>query len=239
LTVDAAANRATYKSGGVEVSGYFYRPSGTGPFPALLVLHGKSGLDKGPQALASWLATQGYVAFAIDYFTPIGITPEKFDISFYLNSVDQAREVQAQGLESLKSLPYVAPTRLGVVGQSLGGYFALILATRDDVKGVISYYGAFTGSPVTRANTKYTVADIVSQVKAPVLMFQGDKDELVPIANADATQNLLINSGKQCEYYTYPGVGHAFDIKGGPTYDANATADSQQKVLTFIKAKLE
>ncbi len=179
------------------------------------------------------------MALAPDYFTPTGVTPEKFDISFYLNNVDQAREVMSQGLEALKSLSYVDPKRIAVVGQSLGGYFALILATRDDLKGVISYYGAFTGSPVTKATTRYTVTDIVTQVKVPVLMFQGDKDDLVPIANANATQNLLNSAGKQCEYYTYPGVGHAFDIKGAPTFDANATADSQQKVLAFLKAKLK
>jgi carboxymethylenebutenolidase len=167
------------------------------------------------------------------------MTPEKFDITFYLNNVDQAREVMAQGLESLKSLSYVDPKRLAVVGQSLGGYFALIMATRTDLKGVVSYYGAFTGSPVTRATTRYSMADIVAQVKAPVLMFQGDKDELVPIANANATQNLLVSSNKQCEYYTYSGVGHAFDIKGAPTYDQKATDDSQQKLLAFLKAKLQ
>ena len=93
LTVDTAANRATYRSGGVEISGYFYKPSGTGPFPALLVLHGKSGITTSIRDRASWFAAQGYVAFAPDYFTPIGMTAEKFDVSWYKNNVDQEREV--------------------------------------------------------------------------------------------------------------------------------------------------
>ncbi len=235
LTVDAAANSATYKSGAVDVSGYFYKPSGTGPFPAVLVLHGKSGQPKSPPPEVQWLATQGYVALAPDYFTPIGMTAEKFDVSFYLNNVDQAREVLGQGLEALKSLPYVSPGRIGVVGFSLGGYFAFILASRDDVKCIISYYGAYAPT----APARYRLADIIAQIKAPVLMFHGDKDELVPIANANTARDLLAMSGKQYEYIVYPGAGHTFNAPGGPLANPQATADAQQKVLTFLKTKLQ
>ncbi len=90
----------------------------------MLLLHGKSGQPKTPPAELPWLAAQGYVALAPDYFTPISMTAEKFDVSFYLNSVDPAREVMGQGIEALKSLPYVDPKNIGVMGFSLGGYFA-------------------------------------------------------------------------------------------------------------------
>jgi len=236
LTVDAAANQATYNSGGTQVSGYFYKPSGTGPFPAVLVLHGKGGQNLSTRDRASWFATQGYVALAPDYFTPIGMTAEKFDVSFYLNNVDQAREVLGQGLEALKSLSYVAPGRLGVYGHSLGGYLSFILGTRDDVKGIASYYGAY--APTLLA-PRYPLADIIAQIKAPVLMLHGDKDDLAPIDQANTAADLLKKNNKQYEYTIYPGVGHAFDIQGGPNYNAQATADAEQKVIAFLKAKLQ
>lgn len=235
LTVDATANRATYSSGGTQVSGYFYRPPGTGPFPALLVLHGRGGLQEPSRVYASWLATQGYVALAPDYFTPIGMTREKFSGSFYKENVDQVREHLAQGLEALKSLSYVAPNRVEVVGFSLGGYLAFILGTRDDVKAIVSYYGAYAPMIVAR----YPFADVVAQMKAPVLMFHGDADKDVPIDHANTAQNLLTSSGKQYEYIVYPGVGHSFETQGAPTFNARATADAQEKVLAFLKAKLQ
>ncbi len=200
------------------------------------MLHGKAGLGEGQRSYASWLATQGYVALAPDYFTPIGMTAEKFDASFYTTSVDQAREVMAQGLEALKSLSYVDAKRLGVVGFSLGGYFTFIMASRDDVKGIVSYYGAY--APTLRA-PRYPLADIIAQIKAPVLMFHGDKDELVPIADANTAADLLKKNNKQYEYIIYPGVGHAFDIQGGSTYNAQASTDAQQRVLAFFNAKLQ
>lgn len=236
LTVDAAANRATYKSSGVDVSGYFYKPQGTGPFPAVLVLHGKSGLIEACRSYASWLASHGYVAFAPDYFTPIGMTAEKFSVSFYTTSIDPAREVLGNGLEALKSLSYADAKRLGVVGFSLGGYITFIMASRDDVKGIVSYYGAY--APTLRAS-RYPLADIIAQIRVPVLMFHGDKDEAAPIADFETARSLLTNNSKQYEYTIYPGVGHAFDIQGSPNYNAQATADAQQKTLAFLTAKLQ
>lgn len=236
LTVDAVSNRATYKSGDSEISGYFYKPQGTGPFPAVLVLHGKSGLGEPTRAYASWLATQGYVALAPDYLKPIGMSTGAWAGADYGKYTDRIREILGYGVESLKSLSYVSPNNLGVVGMSLGGFFAFVLATRDDLKGIVSYYGAYAPGLV---NPRYPLADIIAQIKTPVLMFHGDKDDVVPIEHAVAARDFLTSSGKQFEYIIYPGAGHAFDIQGGATYDAAATADARQKVVVFLQARLK
>jgi dienelactone hydrolase len=70
-------------------------------------------------------------------------------------------------------------------------------------------------------------------------MFHGDKDEMVPIEHAVAARDLLVSSGKKFENIIYPGAGHAFDIPGGATYDAAATADARQKVVVFLQAGLK
>ncbi len=239
LTVDDAAHSATYTSGGAQVSGYFYKPEGAGPFPAVLVLHGKSGLGEAQRAYASWLASQGYVALAPDYLTPIGVAGGQWGLTDYQNKIDPAREVMGSGLEALKSLSYVAPNRIAVVGFSLGGYFGCIMATRDDVRGVVSYYGAYNGSPVTQWTSRYTFTEVVNEIKAPLLMFHGDADQLVAIALANTAQSLLTSAGKECQYIVYPGAGHSFDWSGTPLYNQQATVDAQQKVIVFFQAKLQ
>jgi carboxymethylenebutenolidase len=243
LTVDESTNRATYQSGGVQISAYFYKPAGFGPFPAILMLHGKDGLQEHQRSYASWLAKQGYVVLAPDYLTPVGIASQAWTISDCGKYTDRIREIQGDGLESLKSLTYVDSNRIGVVGFSLGGYYAFILATRDDVKGIVSYYGAyFFSAPYKPENdrlVRYKFIDIVTQIKTPVLMFHGDADALVPISTADAVHGLLDSSNKLNEYYVYSGVGHAFNIQGASTYNTQATADSQQRALVFLEAKLK
>jgi len=235
LTVNESANTATYQSGGTQVTGYFFKPEGLGPFPAVMVLHGKSGQNVQTRDRASWFAKQGYVAFAPDYFTPIGMSAEKFDVSFYKNNIDQVREILGQGLEALKSLSYVAPGRLGVYGHSLGGYLSFILGTRGDVKGIVSCSGAYAPT----APARYSLTDICAEIKAPVLMFHCVPDTLVPIDNANTASNLLKSKGKDYEYIVYSDGGHVFDVPGGQTYSATATADFQQKMLAFFQAKLK
>ena len=238
LTVDIAAYRATYKSGSMDISGYFYRPPGTGPFPAVLILHGASGLQQSIAAKASWLALQGYIAFAPDYFTPIGVAGGAWTGPSYKQYTDQIRQILGDGLEALTSLSYVDSTHLGAMGFSLGGYYAAILGTRNDVKGIVSYYGAFTGPPINQNPVTYTPVEIANQMRASVLMFQGDADQLVPIANANVMANLLTSAGKDCQYVVYPGAQHTFDATSGPTANPQAAADANQKSITFLQAKL-
>lgn len=238
-TVDESANRLTYSSGGIQVSGYFYKPQRMGPFPAVLVLHGRAGLGETHRAYASWLATQGYVALAPDYLTPVNVASGQWGGTDWEKKVDPVREHLALGVQCLKSLPYVAPSRIGIVGFSLGGFFGFILGTRDDVKGIVSYYGAYNGKPVTQNLSRYLFSDVVAEIKAPVLMFHGDADQLVPIALAEATRNLLESSGKRYEYIVYPGANHTFNAPAGPLANPAATADAKQRVLVFFTAELQ
>jgi len=237
--VDAANNRMTYSSRGKTVSGYFYRPQGAGPFPAVLVLHTRGGLHSHEQSYASWLATQGYVALAPDYITPVGVTRQTLDpSSFFVNHTDSVREDLGRGVDCLKSLPYVVPQRIGVVGFSLGGYFTFVVATRDDVKAAVSYYGAYSGRPLNSLATQYPFGDIVAQVKAPVLMLHGDADSDVRIAIANAVQRMMVSAGKQSELVVYPGAEHAFDQEVSPYYDPKLTTDARVRTLAFLKDKL-
>ncbi|HLY66872.1 MAG TPA: dienelactone hydrolase family protein, partial [Chloroflexota bacterium] len=168
------AGKASYTNGRTTISSFLYKPQGNGPFPAVLVLHTRGGLNQRHEPpFGQYLSTQGYVALVPDYFTPEGITPAAFEQN-WSTKADAVREDLARGLDCLKSLPYVAPGRLGSVGFSLGGYWNVMLATRDDVKGVVNWYGAYAGRPVNPFVTQYAFSDMVAAVKAPILMLHGD-----------------------------------------------------------------
>jgi carboxymethylenebutenolidase len=204
------------------------------------VLHTRGGLGAKEQVNAVFLASQGYVALAPDYFTPLGVTGGTFDLAtFWLRHTDEAKEVIAQALECLKSLSFVDRNRIGAVGYSLGGYFGFVLANRDDVKGVVSYYGAYHGNPVSSVPTKYAFSDIVLQMRAPVLMLHGDQDTTRPVIVAYGVRALLTLGGKTSQLIVYPGVEHSFDALGTSTFDAAATVDAQARTLDFLRATLK
>ena len=241
-SADTANNRATYSRGDVATSAALYQPRGIGPFPAVLVLHTRGGLTPQDRDYAAWLASQGYVALAPDYLTPVGLAPSPSPFPpIFIPYTNPIRDDLVRGLECLKSLPFVAQGRIGVVGFSLGGYFAVLLAGRPDVKGAVAYYVPYAGRPVNTAPTQYTFTDLAAQVRTPLLMLHGDADTEAPIGNARTAQTLLATSGKQAELVVYAGAGHGFNRRPPSpyVYDASAAADAQARVVAFLAAQLK
>ena len=240
-TEDTASGSLKYQSGVRSYSGNLFRPAGSGPFPAMLVVHSSIGLDPHELAYGRWLADNGYVALATDYFAPAGVTAAKLDLMTF--PVEAVREDLARAIDCLRSLAYVDKTRVGAVGFSMGGYFAMALGTREDVRAVIGYYAGVCDSPPEEAClARYSMATVAAQMRAPVLLLHGNADGTVPIAFIKATQDILMAAGKNSQLVPYPGVRHGFDFgtsrASNPNFDAQATADAQARSLAFLKTTL-
>jgi dienelactone hydrolase len=236
-----AGGKASYSNGRTAISSAIFRPAGAGPFPAVLVLHSRGGLNpRHEPPFGQFLAAQGYVSLVPDYFTPEGIAPSAFEEN-WAGKADGVRQDLALGIDCLKSLAYVAPSRIGSVGFSLGGYWDLMLATRDDVRGVVNWYGAYVGRPVNPFATQYAFSDLVSAARAPILMLHGEADTEVPLALAQKAKALFDAAGKPADLVTYPGVTHAWDLRGNPdyTYDDRTVQDARARTLAFLAAKLK
>jgi len=239
-TEDATSSKLDYRSGARSYSGNLYRPAGSGPFPAMLVLHTSVGLFDHELTYGQWLADQGYVALVPDYFAPVGVTSGTLDMKTF--QADTVREDLARAIDCLRSLAYVDKTRVGTVGFSLGGYFALALGTREDVRAVIAYYAGACDPPVDEVClARYPMATVAAQVRAPVLLLHGQADTVSPFAFIRATQDILQRAGKSSELVPYPGVGHAFDFTNraaSPNYNPPATANAKARVVAFLQGTL-
>ena len=76
------ARYVTYPSpGGTSgtMRGYLVQPSGTGPFPAVLVIHENRGLNPYIEDVARRAATEGFLALAPDGLSPVGGYPGNDD----------------------------------------------------------------------------------------------------------------------------------------------------------------
>jgi carboxymethylenebutenolidase len=72
--------------------GYLVQPAGTGPFPAVLVVHENRGLNPYIEDVARRVATEGFLALAPDGLFPVGGYPGNDDDGRTLQaSLDQAR----------------------------------------------------------------------------------------------------------------------------------------------------
>jgi carboxymethylenebutenolidase len=76
------ARYITYPSpGGTSgtMRGYLVQPSGSGPFPAVLVIHENRGLNPYIEDVARRVATEGFLALAPDGLSPVGGYPGNDD----------------------------------------------------------------------------------------------------------------------------------------------------------------
>jgi poly(3-hydroxybutyrate) depolymerase len=58
---------------GPEITGWLYRPSGAGPFPAIVLAHTCGGVSEHTNVWGNLLASCGYVVVAPDSFGPSGV----------------------------------------------------------------------------------------------------------------------------------------------------------------------
>lgn len=220
---------------------YLARPAGTGPFAAVVVLHGCGGFNNVAVAWADRLARWGYVAVAIDSLTPrrrttacgSGLREQPFDAY--------------QALRFLSSQPFVRADRVAVLGMSMGGGSVLTALERDLIEPMF---------PVKfRAGVAFypRCADVPGIMSAPTLILIGERDDWTPAAacrDLAAGETGAYGPPRQpgdrslVELVVYPETYHSFvapELGSGMRlhghwlqYNDAATRDASERVRAFL-----
>lgn len=118
---------------GQRCHGMLHLPSSAGPHPAVLLLHGFTGQRMEPHRLfvlfARLLAEHGIAALRFD-FRGSGESEGTFD------QMTPSREVEdvVQAYAFLKARPEIDPSRLGLLGLSMGGMVAALSVARPELE---------------------------------------------------------------------------------------------------------
>jgi dienelactone hydrolase len=213
-------------------------PTGTGPFPAVVVLHGCDGIGRHYRIWARDLAAWGYVALLVDSFRPRGIA------SVCNHGSDVPPLLQAEdGLAAasyLRSLPNVRRDRIGVIGFSHGGWAVL--------KAVLSgTLPAAQAPPFAAAVAFYPGCELPSSPLATdTLILIGDADDWTPARRCIRWRDAADAAGHALELKIYPGARHGFDAPA-PLHqfaghyvgrDPAAAADAVAAARAFLAARL-
>jgi carboxymethylenebutenolidase len=212
-------------SGTDQVVAYLARPSGQGPFPALVVIHEWWGLNDQIRGMANQLARQGYLALAVDlYQGKKADTPEQAHELMRGLPEDRALRDLAAAVAYLKASPYAKPDRIGSIGWCMGGGYSLKLAMAEPTLSACAvYYGALPSEPESLAS-----------IQAPVIGFFGEKDEGIPEASVLGFETAMQKQGKAVEVHVYRNAGHAFANSEGPNYRREAAEDAWKKLMAFF-----
>ena len=184
------------------------RPTATGPWPGVVMIHEAWGIDAVLRRQADKLAAAGYLVFA----------PDLIGDGMWLRCVVATfRAFQAHSgppfelIESCRQRLITEPGctgKVGVIGFCMGGGFALLLAA-DGFQASAVNYGVTSG--MTPANI-----DQIASRACPIVASYGAHDrmaEVVPTLQAALAAHDVPHDVK-----VYPGAGHAFlnDALNGP-----------------------
>jgi len=198
-----------------------YKPSGKGPFPALLVLHSSAGIRPYTHSFAAAFSREGYVTIVFDYFSAIPGSGRDPDV------IKAELRIIAEAYDQLKALPTVDPDRIGMVGFSLGSNRALIFADKypeRKIKGIVSYFAGCWGCGGT-------VFYQWGRKFPPYLFLHGDLDKNHP-RKLESYCSSRRSADNICDVHIYKGIGHSFVSRC--CYDLFAANDSYLRGLAFF-----
>jgi dipeptidyl aminopeptidase/acylaminoacyl peptidase len=204
--------------------------------PALVLPHGgPTGQVQdywSPRVAA--LVSRGYICVAPNVRGSTGYGMD-FQRANYqdLGGGDLQDEVYAT--KFLQATGYVDAKKIGITGGSYGGFMTLmaigktpdIWAASVELFGIIDwmtmlqhsdpelqqYEKSLLGDPVKDKKVYDAASPItyIQQVKAPLLVLQGDNDPRVPKEEAVQVVDLLKKDGKIVDAHYYPNEGHGFE----------------------------
>jgi dienelactone hydrolase len=174
-----------------------FRPPGNGPFPLLLMNHGKERGSPGLQKRDRFLSmSREFVKRGYAVVVPMrkGFSQSTGGYSDYGCNMKDNGQLQANDIEAalaeLVQQPWVDPARIVIAGQSYGGLATMAFGTRNfpGVRGLLNFAGGLRidgGNCNWRASLVTAFADYAARTVLPSLWFYGANDSYFnqPLAN--------------------------------------------------------
>ena len=215
--------------------GFLALPDGSGPFPAVLVGMEAFGLNAHVESVARRLAGEGYAALAPDFYwreteriAGYDDLPRAIALMRTLTDDRIVGDVAA-AIAHLGGRSDVRADRIGMTGFCMGGRITFLAACRLPLRAAAPFYGGGIGGLLDRADG----------ISCPMILFFGEKDAFIPLAEVDRIRARLAELGKAAEVVVYPGADHGFFCDERPSFDRAAAGDAWRRLTRLFAAHLQ
>ena len=209
-----------------SLDAYLARPE-AGRSPGVVALSDMFGLNEPIRGIADRCAARGFPA----------LVPNLFWRSKNPGAISYAEADHPEAWERLKALDLDVTTadigravrwlreqpfcngKVVAVGFCGGGRLAYLAAARAGVDGAASLYGLGISSHLGE----------IGQVKCPLQLHYGLKDQHVPRQEVDAV-SAGVRDAPSAQVFLYPEAGHSFANPVRPTYDPAAAALAFERI---------
>jgi carboxymethylenebutenolidase len=207
---DLRYSRTTFPFQGRSISIEVFEPVRPGRFPLILFVHGSAGIfthnndslpsreNFGEQSVARAC----FVTALVHYFDVDGIRSTQ-DRTVMAERAPLWTACLATALDTLQSRHSVDRSRIGVHGESLGGFLAVDLAMRDSRIAAVS---VVSGGLVERPD-----GPPLRPVYPPLIIQHGSRDVVVPVGQALALEKAFRSRNSPVTLHVMEGAGHYQD----------------------------
>jgi carboxymethylenebutenolidase len=249
------------------LTGYFYQPAVAGPWPAVVMMHGRSGayssaakgrydaqrISQRHRQWGEFWAARGYAALLVDSFGPRGHAGG-FPRGSYASRPAEINEQSIRPLDAygaldwLRARPDIAGGRIGLQGWSNGAMATLATMAEKPLAFLAPVGGHATPANGFRAALAFYPGCTIQAKSewrpyAPLVMLVASRDEEVsPVTCRRLAEAVNKRGAAGFEFVWYEGAQHAFDDPGKArqAVPANraATEDSMQRAAVFFAREL-
>lgn len=245
--------------GRTQLRAFFYKPDGQGPWPAVVMLHGRAGpfssaargrydattLSQRHRMWGEFWAARGYAALLVDSFGPRGHAAG-FAAGTYASRPAEINEQGVRPLDAYAALAWlrsrgdVIADRIGLQGWSNGAMATLATMAERPLQFTppIDKPGPATGFRAALAFYPGCNAQTGTGWRsyAPMIMMVASRDEEVSPVTCrrladEVRRTMPANSAATFEFVWYEGAQHAFDDPGKArqSVEANRLATEDAK----------
>jgi carboxymethylenebutenolidase len=229
---DLNSSMVEYPADGTLLSAFLCRPKQPGRYPGLILIQEWWGLNDHIKEIAQRLAKEHFVVLAPDLYSRLGhvVTQNGAEAAKLASALDTDKTVAdlMGALHYLKTLPEVDPAKIGVIGFSIGGSFALQLACRtSEIRCAVPFYGEIPAN------------EEIEKLSAPILYIYGEEDGWIRKEEVQRLKEILKKFKKPGEVKTYAGAPHAFfNDSRREVYNPKAAKDAWKRTLAFFEKHL-
>jgi carboxymethylenebutenolidase len=224
----AGGEAVKYPSGTAQIEGFLVKPTGSGRFPAVVIIHENRGLTDHIRDVARRFAAEGFVAFAPDLLSRRGgtasmKTPNEATAALTrLSIIDGMNDVR-EGVNFISKDPSVDAQKVAVVGFGWGGWRSFMAASQvPTVSKLVVFYGITPDAGLDK-------------IRASVLAHYAARDRGIT-GNSQWTAREMKKLGKNFTFYIYDNTDAGFfNDTGGERYNAEAAKQAWARTLQFLR----
>jgi len=227
----------TKVSDGTSMRLYAARPAGAAAARGLLVMQEAFGVNAHIRDITERFAREGFLAVAPELYhrTGAGFEGRYDDFASVMPHLGGLRDPDMEAdfhaaHDWLRANGLAAGSPIAAVGFCMGGRAAVLAGITLPLECAVSFYGGGI-APNPRGPG---FLDRIKDLKAPVLLFWGGKDQHIPSDQMRAVVDALTTAGKSYVNVKFSDADHGFFCDARPSYNPVAAAQAWPLTLAFL-----